>query len=143
LSLLATLGDEPVMIGIDDVQWADPMSLGWLQFISRRLQAIPVHLVMTMRTTRGVESSAGGPLVLGPAMRRFVIHPLSLEATKSMIDGHFGLSCDASFIAAAHDLTDGSPRMLRGAHGPRRDRDSCSTSHPHRSRRAEIVEHRS
>ena len=114
LALLATVGSEPVMIGIDDVQWADPMSLGWLQFLSRRLQAIPVHLVLTMRTTRGAEPSVGGPLVIGPTMRRFVIQPLSLEATRSMIDGHFGLSCDATFVAAAHDLTDGNPRMLAG-----------------------------
>ncbi len=112
LSLLETVGDEPVMIGVDDVQWADPMSLGWLQFLSRRLQTIPVLLVVTMRTTRGAVPSAGGPLVLGPAMRRFVIHPLSLESTRLMIEGHFGLPCDVPFVAAAYDLTDGNPRML-------------------------------
>ncbi len=112
LALLETVGDEPVIIGIDDVQWADPTSLDWLQFLARRLPAVGVHLVMTMRTSRGVATSAGGPFVLAPAMRRFVIHPLSLDGTQSMIDGHFGMPCDAAFVAAAHDLTDGNPRML-------------------------------
>ena len=113
LSLLTTACTEPVIIGVDDVQWADPMSLGWLQFLSRRLQTIPVHLVLTQRTTRGAEPSAGGSLILlGPAIRRFVIQPLSLDATRAMIDRHFGLSCNAPFVAAAHDLTDGNPRML-------------------------------
>ncbi len=112
LSLLDGMGSDPVMIGVDDVQWADPMSLGWFQFLARRLQAVPVHLVLTMRTTRGAQPSAGGPLVLGPTMRRFVIQPLSIEATKSMIDGHFGASCDSTFAAAAHDLSGGSPGLL-------------------------------
>jgi DNA-binding CsgD family transcriptional regulator len=112
LSLLETIGSEPVMIGIDDVQWADPMSLGWLQFLSRRLQSIPLHLVLTMRTTRGAEPSPSPSLVLGPTVRRFVIHPLTIAGTRSVIDGHFGLMCDGPFVSAVHELTDGNPRML-------------------------------
>ena len=94
LSLLDSFGDAPVMIGIDDVQWADPVSFGWIQFLSRRLHTRSLHLVLTMRTTGGAALSAGGPFVVSPATRRFVMHPLSVAATQSMIGGHLGLPCD-------------------------------------------------
>ena len=51
---LADLAEElalagPLMIGIDDLQWADPSSLLTLSALSRRVEYLPVGLVMCFR----------------------------------------------------------------------------------------------
>ena len=58
--LLETTGEGPIVIAIDDVQWADPMSAGWLQFLSRRLTASSMHLIITAAVTRAACQQSRG-----------------------------------------------------------------------------------
>lgn len=111
--LLETSGRGTAMIGVDDINWADPMSLGFLRFVARRRRTASMHLVLTMRTTQnGMVSAANGALALSQVSRRFVMQPLSVEASRAMIDEHAGAHCATSVVAAAHRLTGGNPFLL-------------------------------
>ena len=113
LVLLETSGRGTVMIGVDDINWADPMSLGFLRFVARRRRTAPLHLVLTMRTTQnGMVSAANGALALSQVSRRFVMQPLSVESSRAMIDEHAGAHCAPAVVAAAHRLTGGNPFLL-------------------------------
>lgn len=48
--LLANIAaDGPVLISVDDVQWADLMSVRWLGYLSERLEGLPVVVVASVR----------------------------------------------------------------------------------------------
>lgn len=110
--LLETTGAGPIVIGIDDVQWADPMSAGWLQYLARRLTASSVHLIMTADVGRAGVINPADALVLDPATRRFITHPLSIEATTAMMREHLGDDVADSIVATAHRLTGGKPLLI-------------------------------
>src|SRR4029453_4764902 len=49
--LCAKLGDEqPVLLVVDDLHWADRQSLRFLGFLAHRLEALPILVVGTQRT---------------------------------------------------------------------------------------------
>ncbi len=113
LVLLETSGRGTVMLGVDNINWADPISLGFLRFVARRRRTAQVHLVLTMRTTqKGMVSAANGALNLSQVSRRFVMQPLSLESSRAMIDQHVGARSATSVVASAHRLTGGNPFLL-------------------------------
>ena len=49
---------EPVVLVVDDMQWADPDSLSLLRFLTREAGELPCLLLLT---TRGVSGDDGGP----------------------------------------------------------------------------------
>ena len=113
LVLLETSGRGTVMIGVDDINWADPMSSGFLRFLARRRRTASLHLMLTMRTTQnGMVSAANGAQALSQVSRRFVMQPLSVESTRAMIDEHVGTRCPKAVVATAYRLTEGNPFLL-------------------------------
>src|SRR4051794_11769736 len=40
----------PLLLAVDDLQWADAGSLHWLAYLSRRLEGLPVLVVATVRS---------------------------------------------------------------------------------------------
>ncbi len=110
--LLETIGEGPTLVAVDDVQWADSMSAGWLQFLARRLKAASVHLVVTTLTRRAAVPCPADPLILDPATRRLILHPLGLDSTAAMLSEHFGANIDQSVSAAAHRVTGGNPLLI-------------------------------
>lgn len=112
LLLLETTGAEPALLGIDDVQWADPMSAGWLQFLARRLTTASVHMVLTTRARRTGLAAPSDPLMFNPATRRFIMHPLGIDSTMAMINQHLGCEIDPALAARAHEVTGGNPLLI-------------------------------
>jgi DNA-binding CsgD family transcriptional regulator len=112
LLLLESTGDEAVLLGVDDVQWADAASAEWLQFLARRLTTSSVHLVMTTRARRAGRATATDPLVSDASTRRFVMHPLTIESTTSMIDQHLAADVTPRIATRAHQVTGGNPLLI-------------------------------
>ena len=110
--LLETSGEGPTLIGIDDVQWTDPMSAGWLQFLAHRLKAASVHLVVTTQIRRAGVVSPADALLLDTATRRLPTYPLGSEATMAMFSEHFGAVLAAPVVAAAHRMTGGTALLV-------------------------------
>ena len=109
LLLLESTGEDAVLLGIDDVQWADPASVEWLQFLARRLTTSSVHLVMTTRSRRAGRSTASDPLVSDAVNATIRDAPLTIESTTAMITRHLGAEVTSRIAARAHQVTGGEP----------------------------------
>ncbi|MGZ4769486.1 MAG: AAA family ATPase [Ilumatobacteraceae bacterium] len=112
LLLLESTGDEPALLGIDDIQFADAVSLEWLQFLARRLTTSSIHLVMTTRARPVGTTAAADPLASSPSTRRFIMHPLGIESTMTMMTQHFGRIIHPRVAATAHRVTGGNALLI-------------------------------
>lgn len=104
---------EPLVILIDDLQWIDKPSLGWLGYLGRRLGELSIMLVVALRS--GHEVGDGGDLasLLGEAgAERLVLGALSEEGVGAIVRTQFDEHADRSFCAACTDLTGGNPLFV-------------------------------
>ncbi|MFF7903148.1 ATP-binding protein [Streptomyces sp. NPDC007920] len=113
-TLLATLSaTAPLLVLIDDLQWADSRSLSWLARLAPRLDGLRLLLVCTLRD--------GDPGSRDPLVRELVsssariLRPASLSpaATGELVRAHLGEPADEDFVHACHDLSRGRPLFLR------------------------------
>jgi DNA-binding CsgD family transcriptional regulator len=107
-------GSAPLLVAIDDLQWADAASAGFVLYLASRLQGLPVALLVSWRPGEGpgmaehlarLEQIAAGDL-LCPA-------PLSQAAAGDLLAGVFGQPADQQFAAACQAVTGGNPFLLR------------------------------
>src|SRR5512132_2168984 len=85
-TLLALAAAGPTLLAIDDPQWLDAPSARVLEFAVRRLNEVPIGLIMTARS----EELESPPLGLGRSfpddrLHRLLIGPVTLEATRDML----------------------------------------------------------
>jgi DNA-binding CsgD family transcriptional regulator/tetratricopeptide (TPR) repeat protein len=76
----------PLMIGLDDLQWADPSSLLTVGALARRLTDLPVGVIGCLRPSPRVaelDRLAGALEVAGA--RFLVLHPLTEEAVTDLV----------------------------------------------------------
>ena len=105
--------DAPSVLCVDDVQWSDEASLQFLAYLVRRLEGIPVLVVLALRTGEPHQADdllaelAGNESVV-------VMHPapLSEGATATLVTERLGRGA-VSFVAACHRMTSGNPLLLR------------------------------
>lgn len=104
---------EPLMLGIDDLQWVDGPTQRLLAYLARRLDDLPVALVVTARAETAddaegaldavEEAAAGGRLE--PA-------PLSADAVTAMLAGALEGPVAPAFARACRDRTGGNPFLV-------------------------------
>ena len=103
----------PLLIAVDDVQWADEPSLRFLLYLARRLEGLPVALVLALRTGEaGTESELlralrmeAHPPVLEPGA-------LSVQATARLAAERFEGVVPEELVRACHTATRGNPFLL-------------------------------
>jgi DNA-binding CsgD family transcriptional regulator len=109
LRRLADAGDGPLLLVIDDAQWADRASCAALGFAVRRLDDHPVLLVVAERT----DTVASDPLDLNRALseppRHIRLGPLSLSALFHVIRDHTGIALARPMLARITDESGGNP----------------------------------
>lgn len=106
-------GDGPVLLSVDDVQWCDGASLRFLGYLVKRLEGLPVLVVMTVRT--GEPQTADGllaDLLLEPFATVLQPQALSVAATGSLVRTRLA-DADEGFVAICHRTTSGNPLLLR------------------------------
>ena len=112
--LTVRLGAErPLVITVDDVQWADLESLAWLIYMARRLEALPVLLVIaTTATATGNGRELVDALRSDPAV--YVLRPaaLSRAAVTALVREALGPDAHRDFCDACHTATGGNPFLL-------------------------------
>ncbi len=112
--LIADLADsEPLVLLVDDAHWLDAASARFLEYLSRRCDALAVLIVVAVR--RG-ESPAGSDLEA--AMRSVatgVLQPgaLSEDASGELVRSVLGSRADAELCRSCHEATRGNPFYLR------------------------------
>ncbi len=104
----------PLLIVVDDVQWADASSLRWLIYLARRLEGLPVALVAATRPPESVPeprllvelTTASGLEILRPGR-------LSDEAIAGVVEVELERQPEQAFVEACRRVTRGNPFLLR------------------------------
>ena len=108
---LATTG--PVVICVDDIQWCDSASLRYLAYLVKRLDGLPVLVVLALRTgEQHPDEALLADLALDPSVTVLRPAPLSAEAAAVLVHERLGDGAD-SFVEACHRMTSGNPLLLR------------------------------
>ena len=104
---------QPLMLGVDDVQWSDETSLRFLGYLAGRIEELPVIVVATLRS--GEPDSPDRWLdELRAQEATAVLHPhkLSLDATVTIVRGSIDPAAEPGFCSACHESTGGNPLLL-------------------------------
>ncbi|MCC2278054.1 AAA family ATPase [Streptomyces sp. ET3-23] len=127
-ALLAAAREQPLLVVVDDVQWADTPSLRALQALARRLAGTSLMLL----TARSDALPPGPddriepcPLTDGHAVARHTLDlgPLAQDAVGEILARAWGTAVDPGFREAAAQAVEGNPAVLRsvvrrfGRHG--------------------------
>lgn len=105
----------PLVLIVDDVQWADDLSLRFLTYLAQRLQGLPVALVVAVNTSDPhARSEAVTALVAATQLPTLSPAPLSLEAVARLIrESGAVASPSADLVAACWEVTQGNPFLVR------------------------------
>lgn len=104
---------EPLVLAVDDLQWADPPSLRFLDYLAVRLEGLPVLAVLATR-------AGDATLTVGPIARLAAhadVHPLPLAplgpvAVERWLEGALGGEASPALAAACAEATGGNPFLL-------------------------------
>ena len=112
--LLANAAEEgPLVLAIDDLQWADEPSLRFLHFLAGRLEGMVVGVLVAARLEVAESGSElldqlkldATPPVLRPA-------PLSDPAVGEVVRARLGPGASSDLCTACHEATRGNPFLL-------------------------------
>jgi DNA-binding CsgD family transcriptional regulator len=103
----------PLLLAVDDVQWADPPSLRFLAYLAARVRELPLALVVTVRS--GEQASA--PELVDwlreqPDHRVLRPRPLTERAVGRMVAAELP-DPEPAFVHACADVSGGNPFLAR------------------------------
>lgn len=100
--LLANRGDHgPLVVSVDDVQWADDPSLAWLGYVARRTEELALLLVVALRSgDPGGERRELEGLVASRGVEQFALRPLSAAAVGAIVRAQMDEQADEPFCLA-------------------------------------------
>jgi DNA-binding CsgD family transcriptional regulator len=104
---LSDLG--PLALVVDDLQWADSLSLRFLAFALKRSDGLPVLVACACRDLPAAERPEALGAVLSGSGVVIRPGPLSGAAIGALLTGAVGREFDAELVAEAERLTDGNP----------------------------------
>uniref|UniRef100_UPI0015F06084 AAA family ATPase n=1 Tax=Amycolatopsis pittospori TaxID=2749434 RepID=UPI0015F06084 len=101
----------PLLITVDDAQWADHSSLQFLVYLSRRIADLPITLVVATRPP----AENAGPLAhlsVSRQAERVLPKPLSPEALAELVAGR-GVRPAWAVVVSLHAASGGNPFLAR------------------------------
>jgi DNA-binding CsgD family transcriptional regulator len=112
--LLANLAEEgPIALLLDDAQWCDGPSLDWLLYLARRIEGLPVTVILTVGLGEpDAPLAVFDALAAEPACETIKLAPLSLPATIELLGALHGSPVDEGFAAACQEWTGGNPSFI-------------------------------
>jgi DNA-binding CsgD family transcriptional regulator len=105
--------ERPLLLAVDDAQWADRPSLRFLAHLVRRLEGIPVLVVLAVRSgDPPADAVLLSELIAAsePALR---LTPLGELDAAELVRAALGGAAEPPLCAAAHRVTGGNPFLLR------------------------------
>ncbi|MDP2291034.1 MAG: BTAD domain-containing putative transcriptional regulator [Actinomycetota bacterium] len=108
--------DRPIVVVIDDLQWADDATLSLLDFMAAEIDELPVVVVVTVRRTRATVlapavTSCLAELSRSPGCTTIELGRLDRKAVVDWVDSIAGSGPD--LVDVALRVTDGNPFYLR------------------------------
>jgi hypothetical protein len=114
--LAAAMAQEgPLLIGVDDLHWADEPSQRFVAHLAHRLDGLPILLVLTAREPASAAAQAGSPVAgLAGEPLTTILRPAALgeAACAELISDQLGSRPTPAFQAACRELTGGNPLLL-------------------------------
>jgi DNA-binding CsgD family transcriptional regulator len=108
--LVALAGRGTLMLIVDDAHWADQPSLGWLASLQRRVEELPVLVLLGTRPL--AFDGAGDPLTTllsNPETSLLRVGTLGRDSIATLARRELGAEPDPPFADACHQATGGNP----------------------------------
>ncbi|MEU9785053.1 AAA family ATPase [Streptomyces phaeochromogenes] len=107
--------DAPLLVAVDDVHLADESSRRWLVEAVRRIDRLPVLMVVTERSQYDIDPPADGLVhALSPALvRTRTLAPLSAGSAAELVRSALGRPVPAEWVDDCVRAGAGSPLLLR------------------------------
>jgi ATP/maltotriose-dependent transcriptional regulator MalT len=102
---------KPLLVAVDDAQWADTPSLRWLEYLSARIEDLAVVLCVALNRA---DETADRELLLSLTEQATTLAPvpLSAAATERLVEQRLGPDIPARLRAACHADTAGNPFLV-------------------------------
>ncbi len=108
----ALAGEGPLLVAVDDLHWADLPSLRALDHLLRRIDDLPVGLVLTARPGEpGAPHAVLDELRRRPGVEVVTPRPLSIAGVRDVVRERVPAASDAG-CAACHAETAGNPLLV-------------------------------
>lgn len=105
----------PILLAVDDLHWADADSLALLGVVARRLERLPIGIIVTMRPWPPAALDAMQSMRADGRVSEERLHALSYEAAGELLDRRARREVDSEMHARAWQLTAGNPLLLEQA----------------------------
>ena len=102
----------PLLMLLDDAQWADVPSLRYVEFTCRRLEQLPFMFVVATRLPDEQTPAPLLSLLSQPSAAVLRPSPLSLAAVDQLVREQIDPDSDSAFVHACHEVTGGNPFLL-------------------------------
>ncbi len=107
-------GEEPMLLAIDDLHWADHASLRFVAYLVHRLEELPVLVVSGVRPNEpGSDEAMIAEIAADPLTVNLRPGPLGAAAVSELIGTRLEEPADPEFVAASHRATGGNPLLLQ------------------------------
>jgi DNA-binding CsgD family transcriptional regulator len=103
----------PVALIVDDAHWSDPASLRFLLHLARRIDGLPLLLIVGTRTHDRPDSRALDLLLMEPAGTHITPAPLTEHGAAQLVSLRLGARISEPVSRACHEMTNGNPFFLR------------------------------
>ncbi|MEU4171267.1 BTAD domain-containing putative transcriptional regulator [Streptomyces sp. NPDC026665] len=114
--LLDLAGRRPLVLLLEDLQWADTSSLDLLRLLRTRCQGHPLGIVFTARE---FEAGADGTLrrivsdvLRGPRTETLRLGGLSRHGIADLVEAHAGAGVDPNVVEVLHRRSEGNPYFV-------------------------------
>jgi DNA-binding CsgD family transcriptional regulator len=104
--------DSPLVLVVDDLQWCDAQSARALAFIARRLDGLPLAILIATRPLDPAVTPEAATLIAGPAVELLRLSPLTEPAVAALVRARLGTEPHGRFVLACLEATDGNPFLL-------------------------------
>jgi DNA-binding CsgD family transcriptional regulator/Flp pilus assembly protein TadD len=103
-----------LVLAVDDAHWADPPSLRFIDYLARRVEELPVLLLVARRPAEpSSQPNLLRSLAADPAATVMRPAPLTAGATAAIVRVLLGEDADDEFCRSCHAATSGNPFLLR------------------------------
>jgi DNA-binding winged helix-turn-helix (wHTH) protein len=109
--------DTPLVLVLENLQWADVHSLRALDHLGARTAPAKLLIVATCCTGEWVAGAHEkhrlmSPSEAGPRKQAFELGPLTAEHVERYVDARFGPGCLTDLAASVHESTYGNPSLV-------------------------------
>jgi DNA-binding CsgD family transcriptional regulator len=109
--LVAALAEpRPVLVAVDDLQWSDPDSARWLLHLVRRVEELPVAVVLAARPTQpGAEPAILDALRADRRLELLEPGALARASVAALVRSYYAPEAEEDFVDACFSMAGGNP----------------------------------